>query len=141
MTEVKFAGTIVEIDDEVVAKVTAFNRSVNVSEEDITGSEDVIAGTDILQQQFTAIAKGETATVEGIAIEDATTGPNAGQSALREAAETGETVVIKQTKSTGYGKQLTGFFTSYTENGSTSGVYRYSGNFRVNGVIDIVPGS
>ncbi len=138
--EVKFAGTIIEVEDEVVAKVTSFTRSLSISEEDVTGAEDVIAGTDVLQQQFVSIAVGETASVEGVAIEDAG-GPDAGQSELKDAAEVGATVVLKQTRNTGYGKALTGFFTSYEETGSTSGVYRFSGTFRVNEKVDVVPGS
>lgn len=138
--EVKFAGTVIEIDNEVVAKVTSFERSVSISEEDVTGSEDVIAGSDVLQQQFVAVAVGETATIEGIAVEDEA-GPDAGQSALAEAAESGIQVVLKHIRNSGYGKQLTGFFTAYSENGSTSGVYRFSGTFRVNSKTEIVPGS
>ena len=75
--EIKFAGTVIEIDNEVVAKITSFERSVSVSEEDVTGSEDVVVGTDVLHQQFVAVAVGETATVEGIAIED-DAGPDSG---------------------------------------------------------------
>lgn len=138
--EIKFAGTVIEIDDEVVAKITSFERSVSVSEEDVTGSEDVVVGTDVLHQQFVAVAVGETATVEGIAIEDEA-GPDSGQSALAEAAENGEIVTLSHTRNTGYGKKLVGFFTSYSESGSTSGVYRFSGTFRVNSKTEIVPGS
>lgn len=136
--EIKFAGTVIEIDNEVVAKVTSFERSVSISEEDVTGSEDVIPGTDVLRQQFVSVAVGETATVEGIAVED-DAGPDAGQSALAEAAESGTQVVLKHTRNSGYGKQLTGFFTSYSETGSTSGVYRFSGTFRVNSTAEITP--
>ncbi len=140
MAEVKFAGTIIEVQDEVVAKVTSFSRSLDIAEEDVTGAEDVIAGTDVLQLQFAAISVGETVDLEGIAIEDAS-GPDAGQSELKDAAESGAEVVMKHTRNTGYGKQYTGFFTSYEENGDTSGVYRFSGSFRVNEKEDITPGS
>lgn len=138
--EVKFANTVIEIDSEVVAKITSFSRSVSISEEDVTGAEDVMPGSDILHQQFISIAMGETASVAGIAIED-DNGPDAGQSALREAAETGAIVTLKHTRNTGYGEILTGFFTSYEESGSTSGVYKFTGTFRVNSRTPIVPGS
>ena len=136
--EVKFAGTVIEIDEVVVAKITSFAKAVAISEADVTGSEDVIAGTDVLQQQFVSIGVGETANLEGIVIESATTGPDVGQSDLRDAAESGQNVVLKNTRNTGYGTALTGFFTSYSENGSTSGVYRFSGAFRVNSKVAIV---
>jgi len=138
--EIKFAGTVIEIDNEIVAKVTSFERSVSVSEEEVTGSEDVITGTDVLQQQFIATAVGETATLEGIAVEDES-GPDSGQSALAEAAESGAQVVLKHTRNSGYGEALTGFFTAYSENGAAGGVYRFSGSFRVVSKTQIVPGS
>jgi hypothetical protein len=141
MPEVKFAGTILEVDDEVVAKITSFSRAVTISEEDITGSEDVIAGTDVLHQEFAAIAVGETANLEGIAIESEAEGIDAGQSELRDAAESGKEVVLKQTRNTGYGQAMTGFFTSYNESGSTSGVYRFTGAFRINSKVELLPGS
>jgi len=139
--EVKFANTIVEVEDEVVAKVTAFNRSVSIDEEDVTGAEDVIAGTNVLQKQFISIAVGETATVEGVAIEDASTGLDVGQSELRDAAESGQEVTVRHTRNTGFGWALTGFFTAYNETGSTSGSYRFNGTFRVNSKVEITPGS
>ena len=141
MDEVKFAETILEVQDEVVAKITSFNRNVTISEEDVTGAEDVIAGSDILHSQFVSIAKGETAAVAGIAIESAVAGLDAGQSELKDAAETGEIVSIKHTKANGYGNNMTGFFTSYEETGSVGSVYKFSGSFRVNTNVPIVPGS
>jgi hypothetical protein len=139
--EVKFAGTVIEVANEVVAKVTSFSRNISVSETEVTGAEDVIAGTDVLQQQFVAISVGETANIEGIAIESQASGADIGQSELKDAAESGDVVELKQTRMTGYGVKLTGFFTSYTESGSTSDVYKFSGGFRVNSKEEIVPAS
>ncbi len=140
MNEVKFAGTVIEVENQVVAKVTSFNRSLSISEEDVTGSEDIKGASDVLQQQFVALAVGETANLAGIAIEGLS-GLDEGQSELRDAADSGETVVLKHTKNNGYGHQLTGFFTSYEETASTAGVYKFSGTFRVNARVDITPGS
>lgn len=140
MPEVKFAGTVIEIQDEVVAKVTSFNRSLSISEDDVTGAEDVIVGTDVLQQQFVPIAVGETAAIEGVAIEDGS-GLDAGQSELKNAAEQGDIVSLRHVRNTGFGVLLTGFFTAYDETASTSGVYRFSGTFRVNSKVAITPGS
>lgn len=139
--EVKFAETVIEVQSEVVAKVTSFNRSVSISEEDVTGAEDVIAGSDILHSQFVSIAKGETAAVAGIAVESAVSGLDSGQSELKDAAEAGEVVTITHTKANGYGSTLTGFFTSYEETGAIGSVYKWSGNFRVNTNVPVVPGS
>lgn len=139
--EVKFARTVIQVDNEVVAKVTSFTRSVEISEEDVTGSEDYIPGTNVLHQQFVSIAVGETAEVEGIAIESASTGLDDGQSELRDAAESGQEVTLRHTRNTGYGHLMTGFFTSYEESGSTSEVYKFKGSFRVNTKVEIRPGS
>ncbi len=141
MNEVKFAKTVIQIQSETVAKVTSFKRAVEISEEDVTGSEDYIAGTDVLGQQFVSIAVGQTADVEGIAIESAVTGLDDGQSELRDAAEHGETVTMKYTRFTGYGYTFTGFFTKYEESGSTSEVYKFKGSFRINTKVEIKPGS
>lgn len=139
--EVKFAGTQISVDNEVVAKVTSFNNALEVAEENITGSEDYIAGTDVLREKYTPISVGETVDIEGIAIESAAAGPNDGQSELKAATKEGKEVVVKHLKNTGYGTLYTGFFTSYEESASTSEVYKFTGSFRVNSTEDIVPGS
>ena len=139
--EVKFAGTQVTVDNEVVAKVTSFNRNVSVKEENITGSEDIVPGTDVLHEMFTAISISETANVEGIAIETRANGLDDGQSELKDAVESGKVITMRTVKNTGYGWSLSGFFTSYDESGDTSGVYKYKGAFRVNAKTEITPGS
>ena len=132
MSEVKFAGTVVKIDDVVVAKITSFNRSLSISEDEVTGSEDTVEGKDVLRQKFASISVGETASLEGVAISG-----DAGQSALSDAAEGGETVELDHIRRDGKGYSLAGFFTSYEESGDTSGVYRFSGSFRVNSKTEI----
>lgn len=139
--EVKFAGTVVEVDNEVVSKITSFNRKVSVSEQDITGSEDIVPGTDVLHQVFTSIAVSETADIEGITIESSTSGLDDGQSELKDAVDQGKIITLKSTRNTGYGWALSGFFTSYEEGADTSGVYTYKGSFRINSKTEITPGS
>lgn len=139
--EVKFGGTVVKIDSEVVAKITAFNTNISVKEENITGSEDVIPGTNVLHDKFTGVSVGETATTEGICIESESYGRDDGQSELYDAAKTAKIVDMESIKNTGYGWKLTGFFTSYDEGADTSGVFKFKGTFRVNEKEEIVPGS
>lgn len=139
--EVKFAGTVIAVDNEIVSKITAFNRKISVSEEKITGSEDIVVGTDVLHEKFTAIAVDETADIEGITIESAASGPDDGQSELKDAVEQGKIITLKSTRNTGYGYNLSGFFTSYEESADTSGVYTFKGTFRVNSKTEITPGS
>jgi hypothetical protein len=139
--EVKFGGTVVTVDSEVVSKVTAFNRNVSVKEENITGSEDIIAGTDVLHEKFTAISVSETATIEGISIESAASGPDDGQSELKDAVDSGKIVNVISTRNTGYGWNLSGFFTSFEEGADTSGVYKFKGTFRINSKVEVTPGS
>lgn len=139
--EVKFAGTIITVDSEPVAKVTSWKRNVSIDEEDITGSEDYIAGTDVLHKEFSPLAVGETAEVEGISIETAAAGLDDGQSELKDAATTGKIVTVRHTKKNGYGDICTGFFTSYEEAASTASTYKFKGTFRINSLSAIVPGS
>lgn len=139
--EVKFGNTVVIIDNEIVSKVTGFNKNTAVKEENITGAEDVIPGTNVLHDIFTAISVGETATVEGICIESANYGPDDGQSELKDAVDTGKIITMKQTRNTGYGYIMTGFFTSYDEGADASGVYKFKGTFRINTKQEVTPGS
>lgn len=139
--EVKFAGTVVTVAAEIVAKVTSWKRNLSIDEEDITGSEDVIPGTDVLHKEFTPIAVGETAEVEGVSIETNQAGLDSGQSELKDAASSGQIVEVRHTKNNGYGDVLSGFFTSYEESGSTTETYKFKGTFRVNSRTAIAPGS
>ena len=138
--EVKFAGAVIEINNEVVAKVTSYSRAVSIAEENVTGVEDVIPGTDVLHELYVSISVGETVSIEGIAIEDAA-GLDSGQSELRDAAESGQMVDLRHVRNTGFGQLLGGFFTAYEESADTSGVYKFSGTMRVNTNTEITPGS
>jgi hypothetical protein len=138
---VKFAGTTITVDGELVAKITKFGDSTSISEEDVTGSEDYIPGTNVLRNQFTPISVDETVDIEGIAIETNDDGPDIGQSDLKDAAKTGQQVVIRHVKHTGYGSSFTGFFTSYEEEGDKGQTYKFKGSFRANQVSEITPGS
>jgi len=139
--EVKFAGTTVLVEGLVLAKVTAFNNDTSISEEDVTGAENVIPGTDVLHGEFTPIAVNETAAIEGITIETPLAGRDVGQSELKDAAEKGKIITIRRVRNTGYGEILNGFFTAYNETGDVSGVYKFKSTFRVNSKTEIVPGS
>jgi hypothetical protein len=83
----------------------------------------------------------KTCEIEGIVIESESTGRDYGQSALKTASESGQSVVIKETRNTGFGNASTGFFTAYEESASTSEVYKFKGTFRINSVEAITPGS
>lgn len=141
VNEIKFAKTVVKVNGYVVAKVTSWTDSAETSEEDITGAEDYIAGTDILREQYTPISVGQTAEMEGIAIEDPNSGRDDGQSALKTAAKSGEIVELIKTNFNGFGYTYSGFFTSYEESASSSEVYKWKGSFRINGEVEVTPGS
>lgn len=141
VNEIKFAKTIVKVGGYIVAKVTSWTDTAETSEENITGAEDYIAGTDVLREQYTSISVGQTAEMEGIAIEDPTTGRDDGQSALKEAAKSGEIVELVKTNFNGFGYTYSGFFTNYEESASSSEVYKWTGSFRINSEAEITPGS
>lgn len=139
--EIKFGNTVITVASEVVAKVTSFSQETEIDEEDVTGSEDVVSGSNVLQKQFVSIAVGDSASVEGIAIESASSGRDVGQSELKSAAAAGETVTMTHTRNTGYGDSLSGFFTSYEESADTGGVYKFKAEFRINSKTAISPSS
>ncbi|GAK03123.1 hypothetical protein JCM19037_1416 [Geomicrobium sp. JCM 19037] len=133
----RFAGTTVDVNEEVVAKITSFGHSMDIEEADITGSEDLVEGGLIYRQQFIATAVGETVSLEGISIQG-----DKGQSELKTTAEQGRQAELTHTDASGRGHKLTGFFTSYEEEGSVSdGIYNFSGEFRVNSKEEIDPGN
>lgn len=131
--EIRFAGTVITVDDEVVAKVTSWTRTFSITEEDVTGAEDVMEGSLILHTKFIPVSVGETVNLAGIAVEG-----DSGQSQLKEAAENGTEVTLKQVRPTGYGVTMTGYFTGYEETGATASVYKFSGTFRVNTRQDVI---
>ena len=57
--EIRFAGTVIEVDGDVVAKVTSFTRTFDVQEEDVTGAEDVMDGSLILHTKFIPVSVGK----------------------------------------------------------------------------------
>jgi hypothetical protein len=123
------AGTLIYVDGLPVAKVNSFTRTREVSEEDVTGFEDVQgdAPEQINVLQFISVAVGETASLAGISIED-----DAGQDALNSAADSGKIIVIRQETQAGSGYELTGFLTNFEETGDIPGTYTWTANFRVN---------
>lgn len=139
--EVKFANTRVYVDNEFVSKITSFKRASSISEENVTGAEDYIPGTNVLGEVYASISVGQTAEVEGIAQESAASGPDDGQAEMRDVAESGAECTIRAIKNTGYGYNMTGFFTNYEEMGSTSEVYKWKSTFRINSKEEITPGS
>lgn len=135
MNERKFAGTIIEIDGVVVAKISSFNQSANTSEIETTGSEDVMPGSDILNAQFQAVKLDSTLSLEGIALIGDT-----GQDDLRAAADAATIVDLERIYQDGSGHVFTGYLTNFSESGSVQdGVYKFSCNFRVNSKVAIVP--
>jgi hypothetical protein len=123
------AGTLIYIDGLPVAKVNSFTRTRDVSEEDVTGFEDVqgVAPEQINVLQFIAVAVGETAAMSGISLEG-----DDGQNALSDAADTGQIVELRQETQAGSGFVFTGFLTSFEETGEIPGTYTWSANFRIN---------
>jgi len=137
VSEEKFAGFVVKIDDEVVAKVTSLTMNdLTITEAEVTGSEDVVEGGDILGQKFAPIAVGETASVEGIVWKG-----NSGQSELKQAARQGSEVELSAVNSEGNGVELMGFFTAYQEPRSTGDVAKFTTSFRVNSNNPVESGS
>ena len=137
MPEEKFAGFVVKVDDVTVAKITSITmNNLTISESDITGSEDVVPGGDILAQKFASIAVNETANVEGIVWVG-----DAGQSDLKTAAKQGAEVELSAVNAHGNGHALTGFFTSYQESRGTGDVAKFTAAFRANENEAIVNGS
>lgn len=124
-----FAGTVVEIDGQVVAKVTSFELSNEIDELEVTGSEDTVgtAPNKISEAQYIASQIARTANIGGISLITDT-----GQSDIEDAADTGKSVTIRQYNQGGNGYMITGFFTSFTRTGELGSVYTFDSAFRIN---------
>lgn len=126
---VAFAGTFVEIDGVVVAKITSFQSTSEISEEQVSGSEDTVgtAPNKITKEVYKPVSVGQTAQAEGIYKTS-----DQGQSDLQDAADTGLEVQIRHVRQDGQGHLYTGFFTNYQESGQLPGIYTWTAQFRVN---------
>lgn len=126
------AGLIIKIGVVVVGAITSFGESYNVTEEDVSGSEDTvgIAPAAIIRSRFLATSVGHTANVGGIAL--ASGGNVAGQTALKAAVKVGTTVNLVSEDQHGATKTLSGFFTNYEESAELPNVFRFTASFRCN---------
>lgn len=118
------AGISVTVDAVAVAKITSLTKSTNVTETEVTGTDDQITGSTAVFQQFTPTAVGKTMAFGGIAI-----GGDAGQSDLQDAVDGADEVVL-----VAGGTTATGFFTQYEETGQLPGVFTFTASFRVNSI-------
>lgn len=133
-----FAGAVIEIDSETVGKITSWTKTVSVTEEQVSGSEDTIgtAPNQIIKEKYRPVSQGITASCELIYLPD-----NTGQNDLETAAEAGTEVALKHTDQNGYGTTLTGFFTNFEKTGSLDTVYTATADFRSNSESDESPAS
>ena len=118
------AGVSVTVDGVAVAKITSLTKSTNVTETEVTGTEDQIASSTAVFQQFTPTAVGKTMQFGGIALSS-----DSGQSDLQDAVDGADEVVL-----VAGGTTATGFFTQYEETGQLPGVFTFTASFRVNSV-------
>lgn len=126
---VAFAGTFVEIDGETTSKITSFQDSTTVGEEQVSGSEDTVgtAPNKIIKEVYKPVSVGQTAQLEGIYKTSDT-----GQDDMQDAKDTGLEVQIRHVRQDGKGHIYTGFFTQFDNAGQLPGIYTFTGQFRVN---------
>ena len=137
MSVEKFAGLVGSVDGVVIAKITGLTSpNLTISTADITGSEDVASGGDILTQQLASIQVSEVASIEGVVMIG-----DSGQSGFYDAAKIGATVDLEWVGPSGNGATLEGIITGYQESRGTGDVAKFSGSFHVNENTPIVAGS
>lgn len=136
------AGTVLQIDGETVAKITALRRSRTLQEEETTGTEDYTGN--LVNEQYLPVSVNDTVEFEYVTMSGAGEGTpqqlEPGQDDIETAMEAATSVALAWTKPTGYGWTLTGFITGLTEGfSSPKGIYTGSGTFRVNSKSEITP--
>lgn len=131
-----FAGSAITLDTVTVGKVTSWTDTTSVSEELVSGSEDVVGTSpnQIIKEKYRPTSQGVTANVEGVYIPDDT-----GQGDLKTAARSGTEVTLKQLDQDAYGEELVGFFTNFEVTGELQGIYTFSAQFRSNDETEQVP--
>lgn len=130
----RFATCSVSIGADVVGKITQFGRSITVSEEMVSGSEDATSTGNAIVEKYAPVSVGETANTGGVSIVN-----DAGQIAVEDAAKNAtEDVTLEFRYPDGSGVDYTGFFTNFEENGELSAnVFRFTAQFRVNESTDV----
>lgn len=134
MANRRFAGTTIKIDSVTVAKITSWGEDNSTAETDVTGAEDVVVGTEILQTKMEPTAISSTVNFAGIEVIGDT-----GQSDVEDAFGEGTQVVITRLYNDGSGYDYTGFLTSYNRTGSIGdAVYKFTSTFRINSKVAVV---
>lgn len=134
MSNRRFAGTTIKIDSVAVAKITSWGEDNSTAETDVTGAEDVVVGTEILQTKMEPTAISSTVNFAGIEVIGDT-----GQSDVEDAFGEGTQVVITRLYNDGSGYDYTGFLTSYNRTGSIGdAVYKFTSTFRINSKVAVV---
>lgn len=134
MSNRRFAGTTIKIDGVSVAKITSWGEDNSTAETDVTGAEDVVVGTEILQTKMEPTAISSTVNFAGIEVIGDT-----GQSDVEDAFGEGTEVVITRLYNDGTGYDYTGFLTSYNRTGSIGdAVYKFTSTFRINSKVAVV---
>jgi hypothetical protein len=134
MANRRFAGTTIKIDSVTVAKITSWGEDNSTAETDVTGAEDVVVGTEILQTKMEPTAISSTVNFAGIEVIGDT-----GQSDVEDAFGEGTEVVITRLYNDGSGYDYTGFLTSYNRTGSIGvAVYKFTSTFRINSKVAVV---
>jgi hypothetical protein len=134
MANRRFAGTTIKIDSVTVAKITSWGEDNSTAETDVTGAEDIVAGTEILQTKMEPTAISSTVNFAGIEVIGDT-----GQSDVEDAFGEGTQVVITRLYNDGSGYDYTGFLTSYNRTGSIGdAVYKFTSTFRINSKVAVV---
>jgi hypothetical protein len=133
-----FAGSVIKVDDVVLGLVTSAEITSNIDEAEVTGAEDVSGSSpdQISAKKYRPVGIDKTVAIAGIYKPG-----DAGQTDLKDAADTGAETDLEVVDQAGYGADLTGFFTNFVKSGALAGVYTFTATFRVNSETAITPGS
>jgi len=132
--ERKFVKTVVKVNNVVVGKITSFSDKTALETVDVTGSEDVREGTEMIQRQNMPISLNQTISVAGIVKVD-----DAGQDLLEATAKAGGSITLERIYSDNTGNDYEGYFTNYENSGSIGdGVYKFTADFTATKDIPVV---
>lgn len=124
----RVAGFRARHDGTVIARVTGFSLTSDISEEEVSGLNNTVGDPPIIQETYLAQSVGKTASINGVSILNDT-----GQSRVEDSADAGSEIVLEYRYDNGEGYDLTGFFTSHERTGDKGEISeKFSADFRVN---------
>lgn len=135
MAEKPFAGSVIAIDGTVVAIVNSVARAGTSTFVDVTGAENVSGELSIVQRKV--VSREYSLELGGVIKKGIAADLEVGQTALRDAFESGADVVLQTLDADGWGQDDTSIITALSIQAAVGEVYRFTCSLVVNSSVAV----